>query len=96
MVSRISRLEPESRRFSISATARTPPYDSRLNSPSAFSFWPITPAILKMISGEIWSRLAMRRETSARSPDGSEVSSAAACEDIRCESTSAMVCGCSL
>ena len=38
----------------------------------------------------------MRSETSARMSAGSEVSSAAACEEFRCESTSAMVCGCSL
>ena len=38
----------------------------------------------------------MRCDTSARRLAGSDVSSAAACEEFRCESTSAMVCGCSL
>ena len=42
----------ESSRLNISATARTPPWDSRLKSPRAFSFSSMTtPAILPMISG---------------------------------------------
>ena len=49
-----------------------------------------------MISGEIWSRLAMRSATSARNSAGREASSAAACEGLRWERISAMVCGCSL
>ena len=46
--------------------------------------------------GDIWSRLAIRRATSARMPGGSDASSAAAWEGFRWESTRAMVWGCSL
>ncbi|MBP1601000.1 MAG: hypothetical protein H6Q06_1151 [Acidobacteria bacterium] len=78
-----------------SATARMPPYDSRLKSPRDLSFCSRMVVILLMISGEICSRPAMRITMSARRGAGSELRSAAAWEEFRCARTSAMVCGCS-
>jgi hypothetical protein len=48
-----------------------------------------------MISGEIWSRCAIRNATSGRISAGSEDNSAAACDAFMREDQ-AIVCGCSL
>src|SRR5450755_1019694 len=56
---RISLLFSESSRLNISATARMPPYDWRLKSPSAFNFLPMTKAILFITSVRVISDQAM-------------------------------------
>ncbi len=82
--------------MSSSATARTPPYDSRDDVPSDFRRWSITAEMRVMTSGEISSRFAMRVITSMRNSSGSVLASCAACAGLRCARISAMVCGCSL